>query len=77
MTETEATRLLADMRARYFVEPYDPARDVTITDIMAALGTESEDIARRRADAEVRAGRMTKRELATASGKRCYYRRTA
>jgi hypothetical protein len=75
IAETEASRLLADLRARYMAEPYDPARDITLADIMAALGTDSEDVARRAANAEVRAERMTKRTLSTRNGKRCYYRR--
>lgn len=76
MTETEATRILSDLAQRYGCEAYDPAQDITIHDIMAALRC-GEAAARNYADKEVRAGRLAVR-LVTIGVARCnVYRRPA
>lgn len=75
MTETDAARILSDLAARYSSAPYDPAQDVTLRDIIAALGC-GESAARNYADKEVRAGRLTVR-LVTIGVARCnVYRRS-
>ena len=68
MTETEATRLLAELADRYRIEPYDPARDLTLRDIAAYLRC-SRMTADHYAQTEVDAGRMTERQV-TVNGHR-------
>ena len=67
MTDTQAARTLARMKAQYAPVPYDPTLDVTISDVAAALGIKPnaalELLAR-----EVEAGRMTVRKC-TINGK--------
>ena len=74
IAQTDAMRLLADLAARYAAEPYDATRDITLAEFMAASGITSEDAARRALDAEIAAGQLTKRLLATGRG-RCYFYR--
>lgn len=74
MTETEAAKLLADLRARYGVEPYDANRDLTIAQIMTLCGL-SEAQARKAVAEEVAAGRMTVRKATVNSVRANVYRR--
>jgi hypothetical protein len=75
MTETEAARLLDDLRARYCAEPYDPARDVTLDDVMTALSL-TEHPARSLLEREVREGRMTCRMVYVNARQRSVWRST-
>ena len=62
MTDTDAARILAELAARYRVEPFDPSQDVTLADVIASLQC-SEAAARRYVRLEVAAGRLTLRKL--------------
>lgn len=74
MTDSEATRLLADMRARYMPQPYDADQDITLADIMAEFGV-SDQTALRWAQAECAAGRLTVRKTLVAAHSVNVYRR--
>ena len=75
MTDTEAMRLLADLKARYCAEEYDPTQDVTQRDITESLGlTESQ--AETLIKQELAAGRMTKRQVKVGRSRVNVYRRT-
>lgn len=67
MTDTQAARTLARMKAQYAPVPYDPTVDVTVQDIAALLGLKPH-AARELLAREVEAGRMTVRKC-TINGK--------
>ena len=73
MTDTQAARTLARMKAQYAPVPYDPALDVTIADIVAALGVKTNQ-AWEYLTAEVSAKRMTVRKCTIAGKSRNVYR---
>ena len=74
IAQTDAARLLAELAERYGAEAYDPARDVTLRDVMAQLGM-TEHTARNLLEREVRAGRMTKRRTFVGQRAQNVYRR--
>lgn len=74
MTETEAARILQDLAQRYAVEPYDPAQDVTLTQLTEELGISAES-ARTILDKEVAAGRLSKRLVSIGKVKANAYRK--
>lgn len=76
ITDTEAARILAELRDRYAVEPYDPAQDVTVRDVMDLLSVTEENAARY-LQAEVQAGRLTKRRVRINGYSTNVYRRAA
>lgn len=73
MTDTQAARTLARMKAQYAPVPYDPTVDVTVQDIVAQLGIKPnaalELLAREVAD-----GRMTVRKCTIDGKSRNVYR---
>ena len=66
----------AELADRYRIEPYDPARDLTLRDVMTAL-TCTEDAARRYLAAEVKAHRLSVRKLPMDGAHVNVYRKTA
>ena len=75
IAQTDAAHLLADLRARYCVEPYDPTQDVTLYDVIAQLGI-TEHPARKLLEREVSAGRLTLRQTYVGNRKQNVYRKT-
>jgi len=73
MTDTQAARTLARMKEQYAPLAYDPNVDVTIPDIVAALGVKDNQ-AWEYLTAEVKAGRMTLRKCTIDGKSRNVYR---
>ncbi len=73
LTESQAARLLARMKALYGAEEYDPAVDVTAERTAAQLGV-SIDRARDILAAEAKAGRLVVRSVVTEGKRRNVYR---
>jgi len=73
MTDTQAARTLARMKAKYAPVPYDPAVDVTISDIAVTLGIKDNQ-ARELLAQEVKAGHMALRKCIVDGKSRNVYR---
>lgn len=73
MTDTQAARTLARIKAQYAPVAYDPALDVTISDIVVTLGVKTNQ-AWEYLTAEVAAGRMTMRKCTIGGKSRNVYR---
>ena len=73
MTDTQAARTLARMKAQYAPLAYDPTIDVTIQDVAAQLGVK-DNHARELLTLEVEAKRMTVRKCVVDGKSRNVYR---